>query len=342
MDGSSLGRGSSGRLSSGRSSPDDSPELAAYSAELGAAGLDAPWSRPGPLIASKATRVVPYHWRWTAIEPLLRASAAFVKPGRGAERRILRLANPGVPDRTATHTLSVALQYLLPGERAPLHRHTPNALRFVLRGRGAYTIVEGVRCPMAPGDLVLTPSLTWHEHGNDGDEPAIWIDGLDSPVVRYLELLTMEHPDSEDATSPANRPSRQLHFPWPTSYSALLDRATGAPDPYDDVLVEYRDPDTGGPVLPTIGCYLQMLRPGVVTRAHRQTSSAVYCAFRGRGATVVEEQTFTWTEGDFFAIPPWARHAHRNDGHEPAILFSLQDVPLVQALGLYREEPDPA
>src|SRR5258708_16626611 len=126
-------------------------ELEHYLALVQAAGRDAPWSRPGPLIESKKSRVEPCVWRWAEIEPLLKRSADFIAPGQGTERRILRLANPGVPERTSTHTLSVAVQYLLPGEVAPAHCHSPNALRFMMRGEGAYTTVEGDKCLMKPG-----------------------------------------------------------------------------------------------------------------------------------------------------------------------------------------------
>src|SRR5437867_12824562 len=143
-----------------------------YVASLRAAGLDAPWTRPGPLIQPKASAAQARLWRWAEIEPLVRRSPEFMKPGRGAERRIIRLDNPGVPERTATHTISIAIQYLLPGEVAPAHRHTPSAIRFMLRGRNAYTTIEGDRCEMRSGDLVLTPSMTWHDHGNDGPDPA--------------------------------------------------------------------------------------------------------------------------------------------------------------------------
>src|SRR5205085_6001622 len=128
-----------------------------YVASLRAAGLDAPWTRPGPLIAPKASAVQSRLWRWAEIEPLVRRSPEFMKPGRGAERRILRLDNPGVPERTATHTISVAVQHLLPGEVAPAHRHTPNAVRFMLHGEGAFTTVEGDKCVTRRGHPVGTP-----------------------------------------------------------------------------------------------------------------------------------------------------------------------------------------
>ena len=335
-------------------------ELDEYLGLVRAAGLDAPWSRPGPLIESKKTRVQPCVWRWAEIEPLLERSADFVAPGQGTERRILRLANPGVPERTSTHTLSVAVQYLLPGEVAPAHRHSPNALRFMLRGQGAYTTVDGDKCLMKPGDLVLTPTPMLHDHGNEGNEPVIWFDGLDSPIVRYLEALTQQrHPeDRQDigqvvgaserrfraaglrpaTAAAAARPGRLIHYRWQAAHAALEQLAEVESDPFDDVILEYVDPATGRSIFPTMACYIQMIRPGVHTRAHRQTSSAVYHVVRGAGSTVMDGTRYAWGERDFFAIPPLVQHEHANDGREPAILFSLQDVPLLTAVGLYREE----
>jgi gentisate 1,2-dioxygenase len=335
----------------------------AYVARLREAGLDAPWARPGPLILPKATRVLPRLWRWNDVEPLVRRSAEFVTPDRGAERRILRLDNPGVPERTATHTISVAIQYLLPGEVAPAHRHTPNAIRFMLRGQGAYTTVEGDRCEMHAGDLVLTPCMTWHDHGNDGADPAMWIDVLDSPVVRYLEALRME-PFPEDRQTaavvglserrfgstglrpawqpPAPPPHRHhlLHWRWDATEAALHRLAWSESSPFDDVIMEYVDPVTGRSLTPALGCYVQMLRPGLRTRAHRESSTAVYHVVRGDGVTTIDDVRFEWHAGDFLVVPPGARHAHANESREPAILFSVQDVPLLTFLGLYRMEAD--
>jgi len=289
---------------------------------------------------SKTSRVQPFHWRWTDIEPRLQASPRFVAPENGAERRMLRLANPGVPERTSAHTLSAAIQYLLPGETSSAHRHTPNALRFMLKGQGAYTSVDGHKCVMAPGDLVLTPSMAWHEHGNEGTEPVMWLDGLDAPLVRYLEILKME-PEEESAAAhrAATRVPRTIHYKWDGAYSRLLQQAEASASPYDDVIVEYHDPVNGASVLPTIGCYLQMIRPGVETRAHCQTSTAVYHVVRGRGATAIGDARYDWEAGDCFVVPPNLPHAHAQRGSEPAILFSMQDVPLIEALGLYVESP---
>ncbi len=313
-------------------------ELEAYCARLRAAGLDAPWSRPGPLIPPKPTATQSRLWRWQDIEPLLRESAEFVSPHRGAERRVIRLHNPGVPERTVAHSLVLAVQYLLPGEVAPAHRHSPTAIRFMLHGQGAYTTVEGQKCPMKPGDLVVTPGQAWHDHGNEGGAPVIWMDILDWQIVRFLENLTYE-PYPEHQQPALRSPGREIFHPWSESYAALLRRAEQEPDPFDDMLLEYLDPVTGTSLRPTLGCYLQLLRPGVRTRAHRQTSCAVYRVVQGRGVTTVDEQTFEWGPGDFFVVAPRARHAHANTGTEPAVLFSAQDVPLLKLLGLYRMDP---
>ena len=338
-------------------------QLEEYVASLRKARLDAPWARPGPFIQPKATRVAAQLWRWSDVEPLLRRSAEFLKPERGAERRILRLDNAGVPERTATHTISVAVQYLLPGEVAPAHRHSPLAIRFMLSGQGAYTTVEGDRCEMRAGDLVLTPTMTWHDHGNDGPDPSIWIDALDSPVVRYLEGLVWEPAPDERQTvkgtglsedrfgaaglRPAWRPTgagqhhhyhHLIHYRWDATERALHRLAKADASPFDDVIMEYVDPVSGRSLTPSLGCYIQMLRPGVRTRAHRESSSAVYYAMRGAGSTTVDDQIFDWGAGDFFVVPPGARHRHANEGSLPAILYSIQDVPLLSALGLYRTE----
>ena len=341
------------------SSPLATDALQEFVAAVEGAHLDAPWTGPVMSHEPKA-RVLPFRWRWTAIEPLLMRAGELVTPDRGVERRILRLANPGVPGKTATHTLSTAVQLLLPGECAPAHRHSPAAIRFIMQGQGAYTTVEGEKCPMGPGDLVLTPSWTWHDHGSEAAGPVIWMDGLDIPLIRALETMFYEpFPDDRQPVSKAagdsvrrygagglkpawTKPRHDLpplvHYPWEQTYAALKQLAEADASPFDDVAMEYINPATGGSALRTIGCWIQLIRPGVRTQAHRQTSSAVYHVFAGRGFSVIAGQRFDWRQGDFFVVPPWAWHEHANEGAGEAILFSIQDAPVFEALRLYREE----
>ncbi len=255
--------------------------------------------------------------------------------------------------------MSIAFQYLLAGEVAPAHRHSPNAMRFMIDGQNAYTTVNGDKCVMRPGDLILTPAGAWHDHGNEGSGPVMWMDILDSPVVRFLETLNMEpYPHEKQieglkkdvserrysaagllpAGHDAEKQERMLVYRWDNAREALLRLAEVERDPFDDVILEYVEPRTGNSVLPCIGTYLQMIRPGVETRAHRHNSSAIYFAWEGSGTTYVNGTEYRWSKGDVLVIAPSAVHKHANRSGEPAILFSAQDVPLLKNLGFYKEE----
>ena len=303
------------------------------------------------------TTVQPCLWKWKDLyESLMRAGE--VVSLEQAERRTVRLLNPALRDRQATtHTIQFSFQYVKSGEHARPHRHTAAAFRFILKGSGAYTTVNGQKCVMAEGDLILTPQLSWHDHTNDSGNPIIWLDGLDIPLVQSLQQLLFEpHPEyaqpiektSEEVAiscghvRPAGSPAAEFfHYKWSDTYcslSALVEAAS--PDRFDGYLLEYRNTTAGGPTMPTIQCALSLLRPGQETEAHRHTSTVIYHAFRGRGSSFVGEERFDWEAGDSFVLPLWYPHRHLNRAaSEEAILFSMSDEPVLKSLGLYREEP---
>ena len=338
---------------------------AAFEAELDRQSVNFPGLQNQEIIHPKKHVPVTHFWRWSDLEELIVGSAEIqdVLPQgqEGAERRIVRLQNPGVDIETVTDTMSVSLQYILPGEVARSHRHTPNAFRFFLRGN-AYTTVSGEKCEMSRGDLVITPFMEWHDHGNDSDGPAMWMDGLDYPLVRYLQSIIYEKPVDQQQ-QPINRSGESerrysgvglrpawgvgdnpelrslLRFPWQTTERVLSELAeAGDASPHDDVILEFVNPATGGSVFNTIACCIQLIRPGVRTDAHRHTGQAVYHVFEGEGETVIDGTTHSWSKGDFFVLPHLVAHQHANTSKEPAILFSIQDYPTLKALGLYREE----
>jgi gentisate 1,2-dioxygenase len=312
------------------------------------------------LPAEPRSRVRPHLWRWSDLSRMARRAGDLVPLGRGGERRVLGLRNPGLGGKcAATHTLWAAVQIVQPGEIAPCHRHTASAIRFIIEGDRSYTTVSGDKCVMGRGDLVLTPNWTWHDHGCESDRPMIWMDGLDLPLVGDLDAIFFEpYPDDRQPITRVNASEREfgapqlrpawrkadhtysplLNYKWEHVYRALQNIGEDAASPFDDVCFEYLNPDTGGPVLPTIACAVQMIRPGIRTLAHRQVNSAVYHVFEGRGWSVINGERFDWERGDFFVVPPWAWHEHVNNGKEEAILFSIQDTPVMEALGLYREE----
>ncbi|GAA4324004.1 cupin domain-containing protein [Pigmentiphaga soli] len=298
-------------------------------------------------------------WRWSDLKPLLDRIGEMIAIGSGGMRRTLRLADPGLPYGT-TPTFWGSIQVILPGEVAQAHRHMANALRFVMQGHGCSTTVDGECYEMNEGDLVLTPSGTWHDHVHRGSAPMIWLDVLDISLVRSLHATFFDpYTQAEQPVagirdesfrqygsglmSPPGlpRPARNPLLAYPRAMSmAALEQAAGLePDPFDDVILEYRNPADGGSTMPTLGQQLQMLRPGFRGRARRHTGSKLYYVVRGEGASVVEGVRHDWSAGDFLTIAPWAWHEHLNRSAErDAILFQVNDLPALRALGYYREE----
>jgi gentisate 1,2-dioxygenase len=231
-----------------------------------------------------------------------------------------------------------------------------------MEGTGAYTAVDGERVYMAPGDLILTPSWAWHDHGNETDKLVVWMDGLDIPLVQALNAMFFQMYAERQVplTKPTNasvnlhghasltptwvkeRPqsSPLLLYAWDKTHQSLGALRDAAGDEWDDLSLEYTHPQTGRALLPTMACWVQMIRPGKRLKAHRHTGSAVYYVVQGSGETVIDGSRFVWERGDIIVLPSWALHEHANrSSRDAAILFSIQDRPVLEALGLYREEP---
>ena len=341
-------------------------ELQSFYQDLAPNSLGALWTvQERTLVNEPKSKAVAHLWPWRELRPRAMKAAELVGT-QDAERRVLMLLNPGLEGRVATtNSLFSGLQIVMPGEAARAHRHTPAALRFVIESQGGYTTVEGDKVPMRPGDLALTPNWTWHDHGNDTDEPMIWLDGLDLPLVNMLEAMFYEsYPeDVQPITQPLDStlgrygsgvltPAWQtsdsahsplMHYPWGKSKEALLRLAPDAEgSPYDAIILEYSNPATGGSVMPTMACHVQLLRPGEHTMAHRHTSSAIYHVVEGEGTSVVDGQRMDWESKDVFCVPGWAYHEHINrSSSEPALLFSFSDIPVLRSLNLLREQSHP-
>lgn len=260
----------------------------------------------------------PVHWRWRDLEPLLERIGEQIDIGSGGQRRTLRLANPGLPYGT-THTFWGSIQVILPGEVAEAHRHTANAFRFIMKGSGATTTVEGERFPMNEGDLVLTPGWTWHDHEHRNDEPMIWLDVLDISLMHSMHATFFDpHPDKIQPVR-ATPERSDLVYPYARAKAELAHKTT----------VEY-------PGFATLAMRLHKLSPAMQAKARRHTGSKLYYVFRGAGAATIGSERYEWTAGDFLAVPPWTWHEHA--AKEEALLFEVNDTPAMKALGYYREE----
>ena len=348
----------------GRANVADTPELLRYYSELDKLDAGALWT-----VANKiepwqpASASVPMIWRYADLRDKVLKSVELVTPEK-AGRRVIYLANPGRRDVTAAvGWLYSGLQVMNAGEVASAHAHSASALRFIMEGTGAYTIVDGHRMSLGANDFVLTPNGTWHEHGVDSSgTTCIWQDGLDIPLVNALEAnFYSVHPDLQqkvgypvdDVTGAWGNPglvpstgtwskgySPLLKYEWAPTYEALqrFARATDGCE-FDGVMMNYINPVTGGPVMHTIGAAMQMLRPGEKTKAHRHTGSIIYQCCKGSGYSIVAGQRLEWKERDIFCVPSWAWHEHcNNSASDDACLFTFNDLPAIRALGLYREE----
>lgn len=309
-----------------------------------------PPGRPRP-----ATK--PTHWRYETLRPLLMQAGALT-PIEKAERRVLVLANPGhgLDHMKASSAMYLGMQLLLPGEWAPSHRHTPNAVRMIVEGEGAYTTVDGQKCPMQRGDLILTPTGLWHEHGHDGREPVVWLDVLDLPLVHYIEASyhvdgprqTVEPGQGERLyargglvpTPVFQRSGRRypmLRYPWAEARAALLALADAQPA-LASVQVTYVNPETGGHAENILGFYAQMLRPGQTLRLPVRSPAMVFHQIEGGSTVAVDGEVFEMAGADTCCAPGFSEVVLANrSAAEPAFLFIADETPLHTKLGVFEQ-----
>jgi gentisate 1,2-dioxygenase len=301
---------------------------------------------------------VPALWRYSDIRPLIMEAGGLVT-AKEAERRVLVLENPGVRGESRiTQSLYAGLQLVLPGEIAPGHRHTASALRFIVEGTGAYTTVEGERLTMHPGDFLLTPNWTWHDHGNLSQEPVVWLDGLDVPLVNTMDASFAEHyaPGVQTPSKPEHdslarfgatmmpvdyepaRPSSPVFaYPYSRSRETLETLYRNGPvHACHGVKLQYVNPVTGGYPVPTMAAFLQLLPKGFRGSAYRATDATIFCGVEGSGRVRVGDQTFEWQAHDVFVAPSWLPVVLESENG--GVLFSFSDRPAQKALGLWREQ----
>jgi gentisate 1,2-dioxygenase len=335
------------------------PEREAFYQQIAGVNLAPLWERLHGLVTPQpVTPCRPAIWHYRDVRPHLMQAGRLIS-AEEATRRVLILENPGLKGQTSiTHSLFAGLQLILPDEVAPAHRHTQSALRFIIEGNGAYTAVDGERTTMRPGDFVITPSWTWHDHGNETQEPMVWLDGLDIPIVRLLDasfaepgeadVQTVTRPEGDNAARfannlmpvdwrPAVKTSPVFNYPYARSRESLdvLSHNEG-PDPSHGHKLRYVNPASGDFAMPTIGAFIQLLPPGFATRPYRSTDGTVFVAVEGAGESRVGDQVLQWEPHDVFVVPSWAWVTHR--AQSEAVLFSYSDRPVQEKLGLYREQ----
>ncbi|MEP6738793.1 MAG: gentisate 1,2-dioxygenase [Caldimonas sp.] len=347
----------------GHAAPSQGPSLQderrAFYARIDRLHMTPLWEVLGALVPpAPKSPVAATAWRYDEIRPHVMEAGRIIS-AEEAERRVLVLENPALRGQSCiTQSLYAGLQLILPGEVAPAHRHTQSALRLVLDGEGAYTAVDGERTTMRFGDFIITPSWTFHDHGNDGSVPVVWLDGLDIPLVRFLDAGFAEksfvkaqadsRPEGDALARYGNNmlpleleqtpaePTRVFVYPYSRTRESLLGISRGKVDPHLGFKLRYVNPATGRSPMPTIGTFAQRLPAGFATLPYRSSDSTVYVCLEGDGTFTIGGQGFAFGARDIVVVPSW--HAFTIAAGSDTILFSFSDRPVQQVLGLWRDE----
>jgi len=339
-----------------------------YYQDIAALQLTPLWESLHTLVPKEpAATCRPHFWHYDSLRPHLMRSGSLITAAE-AVRRVLVLENPALAGKSSiTQSLYAGLQLIMPGEIAPSHRHTQSALRFIVEGSSAWTAVNGERTQMHPGDFIITPSWTFHDHGNrsedEGGQPVVWLDGLDIPMLGFFDAGFAEnYPETEqpllraegdsfaryganmlpvEYDAPYRATSPIFNYPYARTREALDTlRRNGPIDDWHGVKMRYVNPATGGWAMPTIGTFMQLLPAGFRGKPYRSTDGTVVSVVEGRGTAVVTrgEQTWRFPFGprDHFVVPSW--HTVRFEAEEETVLFSFSDRPVQQALGILREQ----
>jgi gentisate 1,2-dioxygenase len=352
-------RGLERELSMAQEPPSNAAARRAFYERIGASNLAPLWEALAALVpVTPTTPILPVHWRYADVRPYVMEAGTLIS-AREAERRVLVLENPALRGRSCiTQSLYAGLQLILPGEIAPSHRHTQSALRLVLDGEGAYTAVDGERTTMRRGDFIITPPWTWHDHGNLGADPVVWLDGLDIPIVRFFDAGFAEKSESEyqaelrpegdslarfgsnmvpvDYAPRAGAPTPLFVYPFAKTMESLRALAKSGVDEHFGCKLRYVNPATGASPMATIGAFVQLLPDRFRTKSYRSTDATVYVCLAGEGAAELAEESFAFVPNDVFVVPSW--HTLRLRARSETILFSFSDRPAQQALGLWRQQ----
>lgn len=339
----------------------DTPERRAFYERISRDHLTPLWVSLANLVTPEpVSGCQPATWSFDVIRAAMIEAGGLIT-AKEAERRVLILENPGLRGQSKITTdLYAGVQLVLPGEIAPAHRHMQSALRFVLEGEGAHTAVNGEKTTMHEGDLVLTPPMAWHDHGNESDQPIFWLDGLDIPLVQFLDASFAEHHDHDE--QPISRPegdslarygqnlapvdvtaapfgtSPVFTYPYSRTRETLEQlRRTGPWDACHGLKMRYTNPLTGGYAMATIGAFIQLLPAAFRSAPYRSTDATVFVVVEGSGRTRIgPDFVAEWRPKEIFVVPSWRTVVHEADSD--AVLFSFSDRPVQQALHLFREE----
>jgi gentisate 1,2-dioxygenase len=337
--------------------PSETPERRAFYDRIDKDNMTPLWSVLGDLVTPEPkSGCQAAGWKFDMVRAAMMEAGSLIT-AKEAERRVLIFENPGLRGQSKISTsLYAGVQLVLPGEVAPAHRHTQSALRFVLEGSGAHTAVNGEKTIMEYGDFVITPPMSWHDHGNETDAPMFWLDGLDIPLVSFFDASFAESLGEDE--QPVTRQTGQsyaeyghallpvnsdhgamaspiFNYPYARSRETLeAMKRGGDPDGCHGWKLRYSNPVDGGYAMPTIATFIQMLPAGSTT-PYRSTDATVFVGVEGGGKSTIGDVVIEWGPRDVFVVPSWKPVVH--EVATESVLFSFSDRVSQEKLGLWRE-----
>ena len=244
----------------------------------------------------------------------------------------------GADGDNPTRSMDALVHEIDPGAVTTVHRHSWDAMVFVVAGRG-WTEIDGERIGWGPGDSMHLPAWAWHRSGNDSGEPTRYLTFSSEPMLATMGMSVLEdgghtayadlpprppftdHLDGDDpyarrvrrlARDQQARRSGRLHTNWDelellntprgTRTTFLLDRAIG-----------YQ----------ASGMTMAMFEigPGRGQSMHRHPGEAWLYVVEGEGHSYLGAEpeggeNHPWKKGDLIVVDHYLWHQHLNDSPE--------------------------
>ena len=245
-------------------------------------------------------------------------------PARRMRRGVYMGADGGRP----TNVLDSTMHEIPANVVSTVHRHSWDAIMFVLSGLG-YTEIDGHRVDWRPWDTLHLPAWAWHRHGNESTHDARFVTWSVQPMHEALGMAILEDAGDTKAEDLPPPPSTRS-VAGNDAYAKRTARLAGYQDSADRRLITRWDDVTPkvtkrgarsmflvdesiGYRTSGLSAVMHELAPGMWQARHRHGGEAWLHVVSGHGHSEIDEVGYDWGPGDLVVVDHWAWHQHFND-----------------------------